>query len=348
MCKDSLTIYPFQREIPLSDFVRECVSVPKFLECCKQCPKYGNTWSCPPFSFSAEQVWAEYDTLLLYGYKICLSEELQSKVWSPESISLECGKLLKPYKREIHLKLLQMEKDIPGSRALSAGSCDFCPDGNCARRKGQPCRQPDWMRESAEALGCDVGKTLDMYLHEKLVWAKDGHMPEHFILLGGLLMHKYPKKPLQEEDVERETETEALAEALAKAEQVQTENASPAAASSSGEQESAADNPPASEQENAAPDQYVEQDPLKCHYSFYQNRECEFFPCHKVDNPEDFNCLYCYCPLYALGSHCGGDFHYMKNGIKDCSQCQVPHNRAAVLTIQERFKDLAALAEKNR
>ena len=36
------------------------------------------------------------------------------------------------------------------------------------------------------------------------------------------------------------------------------------------------------------------------HYSFFQNRECEYFPCHKGADPETFNCLFCYCPLYAL------------------------------------------------
>ena len=37
------------------------------------------------------------------------------------------------------------------------------------------------------------------------------------------------------------------------------------------------------------------------HYAFYQNTQCEYFPCHKTAHPEDFNCLFCYCPLYALG-----------------------------------------------
>ena len=36
-------------------------------------------------------------------------------------------------------------------------------------------------------------------------------------------------------------------------------------------------------------------------YAFFQHRACEFFPCHKGVPEEDFNCLFCYCPLYALG-----------------------------------------------
>ena len=45
-------------------------------------------------------------------------------------------------------------------------------------------------------------------------------------------------------------------------------------------------------------------------YKFFQHRECEFFPCHKTEDEENFNCLFCYCPLYALGENCGGNFKY--------------------------------------
>ena len=36
-------------------------------------------------------------------------------------------------------------------------------------------------------------------------------------------------------------------------------------------------------------------------YRFFQHRACEFFPCHKGVEEEQFSCLFCYCPLYALG-----------------------------------------------
>ena len=39
------------------------------------------------------------------------------------------------------------------------------------------------------------------------------------------------------------------------------------------------------------------------HYKFFQNRDCEYFPCHAGADPETFSCLFCYCPLYALGIH---------------------------------------------
>ena len=61
------------------------------------------------------------------------------------------------------------------------------------------------------------------------------------------------------------------------------------------------------------------------HYQFFQNRECEYFPCHAGVGEDCFNCLFCYCPLYALGDRCGGNFSYTEKGIKDCSNCVRPH-----------------------
>ena len=34
-------------------------------------------------------------------------------------------------------------------------------------------------------------------------------------------------------------------------------------------------------------------------YAYFSHKKCEYFPCHKGADPEDFNCLFCYCPLYA-------------------------------------------------
>lgn len=65
---------------------------------------------------------------------------------------------------------------------------------------------------------------------------------------------------------------------------------------------------------------------MKENYKFNQNRNCEYFPCHKIENPEEnFSCMFCYCPLYMLGKDCGGNFKYTETGIKDCSNCVLPH-----------------------
>ncbi len=76
-------------------------------------------------------------------------------------------------------------------------------------------------------------------------------------------------------------------------------------------------------------------------YQFFQNKECEYFPCHKTDRPEDFNCLFCYCPLYALGDGCRGNYRYTRTGIKDCTNCLVPHRRENYEYITGRYEELS-------
>lgn len=83
-------------------------------------------------------------------------------------------------------------------------------------------------------------------------------------------------------------------------------------------------------------------------YSFFCHKECEFFPCHETKDPENFNCLFCYCPLYALGSKCGGNFKYTENGVKDCSNCMLPHKRKNYGYIMGKYNEIMELAKENK
>ena len=82
------------------------------------------------------------------------------------------------------------------------------------------------------------------------------------------------------------------------------------------------------------------------HYKFFQNKDCEYFPCHEGVSCEQFSCLFCYCPLYALGDRCGGSFTYLENGIKDCSRCTKPHRRDNYDRIMEKMGLVMELAKR--
>lgn len=82
------------------------------------------------------------------------------------------------------------------------------------------------------------------------------------------------------------------------------------------------------------------------HSRFFQNRQCEFFPCHGGVAEADFNCLFCFCPLYALGKGCGGAPHYLNGGVKDCSACALPHVRQNYDRVIERYDDILAVAAR--
>ena len=79
--------------------------------------------------------------------------------------------------------------------------------------------------------------------------------------------------------------------------------------------------------------------------SFFRNVDCAYFPCHESVDEGSFNCLFCYCPLYALGPACGGKFSYTASGIKDCSGCTRLHEGdGGVAIVREKFVELARLA----
>ncbi len=61
---------------------------------------------------------------------------------------------------------------------------------------------------------------------------------------------------------------------------------------------------------------------MKNSYNFFKNIDCKYYPCHK--GIKVINCLFCYCPLYFL-KDCGGNYILNQKGIKDCSNCIIPH-----------------------
>ena len=81
------------------------------------------------------------------------------------------------------------------------------------------------------------------------------------------------------------------------------------------------------------------------HFKSFTNENCEYFPCHKNVKDNSFNCLFCYCPLYALKDDCGGNFKYT-NKVKDCSQCTIPHSKGSYEYIMSRIKDIIRLGSE--
>lgn len=72
---------------------------------------------------------------------------------------------------------------------------------------------------------------------------------------------------------------------------------------------------------------------------FFENRACEYFPCHK--GLDEFNCLFCYCPMYEK-ENCPGTPEYIEHDgrrIKDCSKCTFPHRPENYDRVMERLKE---------
>ncbi|MCR5418462.1 MAG: metal-binding protein [Lachnospiraceae bacterium] len=72
---------------------------------------------------------------------------------------------------------------------------------------------------------------------------------------------------------------------------------------------------------------------------FFENRECEYYPCHK--GIDQINCLFCFCPLYHLENCPGAPVYKEKNGkkIKVCTGCVYPHRPENYDKIMDQIRD---------
>lgn len=73
-------------------------------------------------------------------------------------------------------------------------------------------------------------------------------------------------------------------------------------------------------------------------YQYFKNRECQYMPCHEGIEGDDFNCLFCYCPMYPYAD-CLGTPEFLKQEkgtiVKDCSGCVFPHESEHYAKIME-------------
>lgn len=169
--------------VSVADFLRDYVDIPRFLECCKACPNYNTRWSCPPYDFDVEALWRQYDQLEIRATQIYpRTEEAKKKAGS------DAATFLIPFVDAIDGGLSMMERSHPGSLALHAGKCHLCTE--CARKTGKPCRMPDKMRCSIEALGGNVGRLAEELLGVPLCWGKPGEAAEYYVMVGGLLLRE--------------------------------------------------------------------------------------------------------------------------------------------------------------
>lgn len=77
-------------------------------------------------------------------------------------------------------------------------------------------------------------------------------------------------------------------------------------------------------------------------YKFFTNKECEYYPCHNLEN---INCLFCFCPLYYI-DNCGGNYTVLDNGLKNCSKCKIPHSENGYDYIIKKIKENSKQSNK--
>ena len=136
------------------------------------CPNYGHSWACPPEAPYMKEELSKYRVFYLVYFGVNLDDYVKTQRkkhprWSEEVIrnSVFSSKLLQEgYEREL-TKFLDSYKEPYSEKRVfwSGGSCDLCKnpkDGGCTHDAGRPCRYPDQIHYSMEAVGILMSDTV--------------------------------------------------------------------------------------------------------------------------------------------------------------------------------------------
>lgn len=169
--------------IAMSDYMAKYRNVRRFLEYCKQCPRYGNLWCCPPFDHDIDL--SGYNQVLLIGTTIHFDDATRAACHTPEESNATAKQSIDEVWKDLLPRLYQLERSHPGSRCFTI-QCRLCGKQDCTRPQGQPCRHPGKLRNSLEAIGFDVEATARDLLGITLEWSTDGLLPRAITLVTAL------------------------------------------------------------------------------------------------------------------------------------------------------------------
>ena len=173
--------------ISAEEFVRRYRDVARFDALCAQCPSYGKMWCCPPFDFDPRTCSDGFKTVTVMATTIEFDQAVYDACQGAREKSRQVAQqAMKEVWDGLLPELLERERRCPGSRAFTF-RCSLCPEG-CTRPEGKPCRHPDRMRQSLEAVGFDVSAIAHDLLGINLEWSSDGSLTRHISIVTALML----------------------------------------------------------------------------------------------------------------------------------------------------------------
>lgn len=175
------------KDIIISREVQKYCNNPQF-----KCPNYGHSWACPPEVPYLEKEIGSYARFYLIYTKFDLKAhiEQEKKLHPKRKTKSILDRLYRKniirdeLEREILDFMASIKEDDEKFLALWDGHCRICSnpiDKGCTHDKGQPCRYPDKIRFSMEAVGINVNETVKNVGIE-LEWP-----PKHYLYRFGLV-----------------------------------------------------------------------------------------------------------------------------------------------------------------
>ena len=172
----------YSTEVDAKVYIEEFRRADYFIKLCQQCGNYGRRYGCPPFDVNPLATIEGYDRVRILGVKITPKDK---------SLPIEAANdLMKPVIGDLNEELLKTEKSLGGMCYGFVGTCPYCGGAVCARIDGKPCKHPDKVRPSLEAIGFDVSKTAKDLLGLDIKWSHDGLIPEYLTLVCGIFYKK--------------------------------------------------------------------------------------------------------------------------------------------------------------
>lgn len=150
-------------------------NIERCLQSCSDCRLCAQQWSCPPLSD------AQLDKILKYQFCTLYVNEIDIP---QATLITDSEKILTPIRREIEAQMLAQEKQCDGMASATIGRCTLC--NKCTRPAGLPCRHPDMVRPSLEALGFDVGAILLHFFQIELQWSQNEFLPSPLRLITAI------------------------------------------------------------------------------------------------------------------------------------------------------------------
>lgn len=142
---------------------------------CRSCEKHGQFWSCPPFAEPPLASFPEWSHAVIVCQQTGLAPGTTREQVIERFLAARIG---------FGEQVRRLEGQGGRVTGLVAGHCSGCAD--CTRSEGKPCRAPERMRHSLEAVGFDVTALVEDLAGLRLHWPKSG-VPDYLTTAGALL-----------------------------------------------------------------------------------------------------------------------------------------------------------------
>lgn len=188
-----MNITHFTRSLKTADYISSYRDAERFAQLCRQCPRYGTTWHCPPYDFDTLDTVSKFSIVHLFATKVDFALSERGLCGNTQKIY---GDIMQLVWEQTHPFLIGLEKKFPDSMAFDM-ACRLCGNEPCTRKSGKPCRHPDQARHSIESFGFDIGLTAKQVFGTELLWSKDGSLPQYLMFITALFTnHDIPQREL--------------------------------------------------------------------------------------------------------------------------------------------------------